>query len=136
DGAGADVHLLDLREASESLAGEYRQRVVLAMLGALALLAAAVWLALREARRVLRVLAPMLLTTLLVLAVLHGGGVALTLFHLVALVLGAGLGLDYALFVDAAGDDLVEQRRTLHALAVCSASTLLVFGLLALSQIP
>lgn len=136
DGAGADVHLLDLRQASESLAGEYRQRVVLAMLVALGLLAAAVWLALRERRRVLRVLAPMLLTTLLVLALLHGSGVALTLFHLVALVLGAGLGLDYALFVDAAGNDAVEQRRTLHALAVCSASTLLVFGLLALSQIP
>lgn len=134
--AGADVHLLDLREASESLAGEYRQRVVLAMLGALLLLAAAVWLALREPRRVLRVLAPMLLTTLLVLALLHGSGVALTLFHLVALILGAGLGLDYALFVDAAGGEAAEQRRTLHALVVCAASTLMVFGLLALSQIP
>ena len=133
---GPEVHLLDLRAASESLAGAYRERVVAAMLGALLLLALTVWIALRDPRRAWRVLLPMLLTTLLVLAVLHGSGVALTLFHLVALILGAGLGLDYALFVDNAGDDGPAQRRTLHALAVCSASTLLVFALLATSQIP
>jgi predicted exporter len=76
-----------------------------------------------------------------VLALLHGLGVALTLFHLIALVLAAGLGLDYALFFERSAqvDDVesaAEQRRTLHALLVCVASTALVFGLLALSTIP
>src|SRR3546814_3165927 len=52
------------------------------------------------ARRTVRVLLPMALTTLLVLAVLRLCGVELTLFHLVALILAAGLGLDYALFFD------------------------------------
>jgi len=60
----------------------------------------------------------------------------LTLFHLVALILAAGLGLDYALFFDHAGDDYADQLRTLHALIVCSLMTLLVFFLLALSSIP
>ena len=59
-----------------------------------------------------------------------------TLFHLVALILAAGLGLDYALFFDHAGDDRAEQLRTLHAVIVCSLTTLLVFALLALSSIP
>jgi predicted exporter len=63
-------------------------------------------------------------------------GVELTLFHLVALILAAGLGLDYALFFDHAGDDHADQLRTLHALVVCSLTTLLVFLLLALSSIP
>ncbi|GAB3312357.1 MMPL family transporter [Luteimonas notoginsengisoli] len=88
------------------------------------------------AQRTVRVLLPMALTTMLILAVLRLCGVELTLFHLVALILAAGLGLDYALFFDHAGDDYADQLRTLHALIVCSLMTLLVFFLLALSSIP
>ena len=50
--------------------------------------------------------------------------------------LAAGLGLDYALFFDHAGDDPDEQVRALHAIIVCSLTTLLVFLLLGLSTIP
>jgi predicted exporter len=141
-GAVADVvrkhgaQLLDLKQASESLVAEYRGRVLMALALAGVLLAAAVWIALRSPRRVLRVLAPMALTTLLILAVLRGLGVELNLFHLVSLILAAGLGLDYALFFDHAGDDRAEQLRTLHAVIVCSLTTLMVFALLALSSIP
>jgi predicted exporter len=130
------AELLDLKQASESLVADYRQRVLLALALAAVLLAATVWIALRDPRRVLRVLLPMALTTLLILAVLRGSGVELNLFHLVALVLAAGLGLDYALFFEHAGDDRAEQLRTLHAVIVCSLTTLLVFALLALSSIP
>lgn len=80
--------------------------------------------------------APMALTTLLLAGGLHAAGVPLSLFHLVALVLAAGLGLDYALFFEHASDDEADQRRTLHALLVCSLSTLLVFALLATSSLP
>lgn len=137
--AAAQAHgaqLLDLKQASESLVAAYRVRVLWALALAVVLLAATVWVALRVPRRVLRVLAPMALTTLLVLAVLRGFGIELTLFHLVALILAAGLGLDYALFFDHAGDDQADQRRTLHAVIVCSVTTLLVFALLAMSSIP
>lgn len=130
------VELLDLKTASESLVEAYRERVLLALAIAALLLAATVWLALRSPHRALRVLLPMALTTLIVLAVLRAFGVELTLFHLVALILAAGLGLDYALFFEHAGDDYADQLRTLHALIVCSLMTLLVFFLLALSSIP
>lgn len=130
------VELLDLKTASESLVVAYRERVLVALAIAALLLAATVWLALRAPRRALRVLLPMALTTLLVLAVLRACGIELTLFHLVALILAAGLGLDYALFFEHAGDDYEDQLRTLHALIVCSLMTLLVFFLLALSSIP
>ena len=131
-----EVELLDLKHASESLVAEYRERVLWALALAALLLAATVWIALRAPRRVLRVLAPMVLTTLLVLAALRGFGVELNLFHLVALILAAGLGLDYALFFDHAGDDRADQLRALHAIIVCSLTTLLVFSLLALSSVP
>jgi predicted exporter len=134
--AAHGASLLDMKDASESLVAAYRERVLAALGVAALLLAATVWIALRAPRRVWRVLLPMALTTLLILAVLRVCGVELTLFHLVALILAAGLGLDYALFFDHAGDDYADQLRTLHALIVCSLMTLLVFALLAFSSIP
>jgi predicted exporter len=100
------------------------------------LLVVVVAVALRDRHRVLRVLSPMALTTVMILAILHAFGVALSLFHLIALVLAAGLGLDYALFFEHAADDPAEQRRTLHAVLVCSLSTWMVFVLLAFMELP
>ena len=134
--AGTGVSLLDLKAASESLIAAYRERILWSLAAAALLLAAVVAASLRNWRRVRRVLAPMALTTLLLAGGLHAAGVPLSLFHLVALVLAAGLGLDYALFFEHASDDEADQRRTLHALLVCSLSTLLVFALLATSSLP
>ncbi|RBE31015.1 hypothetical protein BRM50_17565, partial [Xanthomonas oryzae pv. oryzae] len=133
---GSGAQLLDLKEASESLVAAYRGRVLGALVLAALLLAVTVAIALRSPRRIVRVLLPMALTTVLILAILRGTGVELNLFHLIALILAAGLGLDYALFFDHAGDDHADQLRTLHALIVCSLMTLLVFALLAASSIP
>ncbi|KCX00571.1 MMPL family transporter [Xanthomonas arboricola] len=130
------AQLLDLKDASESLVAAYRGRVLGALVLAALLLAVTVAIALRNPRRIVRVLLPMALTTVLILAILRGMGVELNLFHLIALILAAGLGLDYALFFDHAGDDHADQLRTLHALIVCSLMTLLVFALLAASSIP
>lgn len=132
---GSGAQLMDLREASRTLVNTYH-RVLVAMAVAAVLLAIAVGIALRERGRIVRVLLPMGLSALLILAVLRALGVELNLFHLISMILGAGLGLDYALFFDHAGDDAADQRRTLHALIVCSLMTLLVFVLLALSSIP
>src|SRR5690606_9682488 len=134
--AAHGAHLLDMKQASESLVADYRARILAALALAGLALVATVWFALRAPRRVARVLLPMALTTLLVLAVLRGFGIELNLFHLVSLILAAGLGLDYALFFEHAGDDRDDQRRTLHSVLVCSAMTLLVFSLLALSSVP
>lgn len=130
------AHLLDLKQASESLVAAYRERVLWALAAAVLLLVVAVSVGLREPRRVARVLAPMLVTGLVVVAVLRVAGVELNLFHLVSLILAAGLGLDYALFFDHAGSRREEQLRTVHAIGVCSLTTLSVFALLASSQIP
>ena len=134
--AGPDLTLLDTKDASETLVSNQRVKILWILALAALLLAGVVTFALRKASRVYRVLAPMALTTLLIIGALQAGGVSMTLFHLIALILAAGLGLDYALFFEHAADDRAEQRRTLHALLVCSASTLLVFALLAASTLP
>jgi predicted exporter len=134
--AGEGVTLLDTKDASETLVTHQRIKILWSLAIAAVLLAGVVMLSLRQASRVYRVLAPMALTTLLIIGILQAAGVSMTLFHLIALILAAGLGLDYALFFEHAADDPMEQRRTLHALLVCSISTLMVFALLALSSLP
>jgi predicted exporter len=130
------VTLLDLKAASEELVASYRTRILWSLGLSALLLSAVVWFALRRPARVRRVLAPMALTTLGVVALLHACGVSLSLFHLIALVLAAGLGLDYALFFEHAAADPAEQRRTLHAVLVSTLSTGIVFGVLIASSIP
>ncbi len=130
------VTWLDVRAASEALVVEQRGRMLVSLgLGGV-LLIAIVAIALRDLRRVGRVLAPLALTTLIVVAVLQTAGVSLNVFHLISLILAAGLGLDYALFFEHAADDAAEQARTLHAVLACAASTLMVFVLLATADIP
>ena len=100
------------------------------------LLVLVVRIALRSWRRATRVIMPMALATLIVIAVLRAAGQPLDLFHLISLVLAAGLGLDYALFFERAGMDRDEWLRTLHGVLVSAVSTLMVFALLSLSSIP
>jgi predicted exporter len=131
-----DVRLLDLTEAAQSLIAGQRTRILWSLGIASVLLTAVVAFALRNRVRVMRVLTPMALTTLVVIAVLQAAGISLNLFHLMSLILAGGLGLDYALFFERAADDAAEQRRTLHAVLVCAISTFLVFALLASSTLP
>ena len=134
--AAAGTIFLDLKQTSEDMVKRQRSRMLLSLSAGAVLLAAVVALALRSRARALRVIAPMAITTLVVLATLQGAGVSLTIFHLISLILVAGLGLDYALFFERAAADPAEQRRTLHAVLVCSLTTLLVFALLATSTLP
>jgi len=131
-----DVVMLDLKAVSEGLVAQQREHILRALTVAAFLLVAVVGIALRSAPRAARVLQPMILSTLLVLAVMHASGISLTLFHLMALVLAAGLGLDYALFFERAANDPIERRRTLHAVIVCSISTFIVFAVIAASSLP
>lgn len=134
--SGGSLTLLDLKQASEDLVARQREHILWSLAIAAVLLTVTVLAALRSVKRMSRVVAPMAITTVLILATLNGLGLSLNLFHLIALVLAAGLGVDYALFFEAVEHDPLEQRRTLHAVIVCSASTLLVFVVLACSTLP
>jgi predicted exporter len=134
-GRGPGVQLVDLKGEAAALAALQRERVLACLAVAAVLLAAVVAIALRSARRAGRVLAPMALSTAAIVALLRAFGVPLDLFHLMSLVLAAGLGVDYALYFEHSGDDGKERLRTLHAVLVCSVSTLMVFALLSFSSL-
>ncbi len=134
--SGGLVESIDLKQASENLIARQRIRILWSVGAAALLLVVVVYAALRSALRTVRVLTPMALTTLLIVAVLHAAGVALNLFHLVSLVLAAGLGLDYGLFFERTLHDPVGRRRTLHALLTCATAACMVFAVLASSTLP
>ena len=130
------LQLLDLKQAAEDLVAHQRLRILESVAAAAVLLLLVVAAACRSFTRMARVVTPMALSTLLTLAVLHGSGVELNLFHLIALVLAAGLGLDYGLFLERATPDAAEYRRALHTVCICATAACVVFAVLASSALP
>ena len=125
-----EVPLLDLKAESERLLAGYRLEALrLSALGMAAILLALA-LGLRQVRAVLQVAVPVTLALLLTAAVLHLVGQRLTVFHLIAMLLVMGIGLNYALFFDR------PEGSTLFSLYVTCATTLLAFGTLACSSNP
>jgi predicted exporter len=134
--SGGTLQLLDLKQAAEDLVSYQRQRILASVAAAAALLLVVVAATCRSFRRMLRVVTPMALSTLVTLALLHGAGVALNLFHLIALVLAAGLGLDYGLFLERASHEAAAHRRALHTVTICATAACVVFAVLGSSALP
>ncbi len=91
---------------------------------------------LRDGRRVARVFGAVAAAVLCDVALLTLLGERLSLVHVVALQLVAGVGLDYALFFARRQLDDEERARTLRTLTTCNAMTLLSFGLLLFCRTP
>jgi len=81
----------------------------------------------------LRLVAVPLLSSLLALGVLSLLGVAINLFHIFALYLVLGLGMDYSIFRREAG---TAPQRCLLAVLLSALTSSLSFGLLSLSSTP
>lgn len=90
----------------------------------------------RDVRKPLYILVPTIAAVLVVTALLVASGVTLSVFHMVALLLVIGLGLDYALFFNRLTHSEREWATTFKALWVCCVTTVLVFGMLMLSHTP
>jgi predicted exporter len=79
---------------------------------------------------------PILIAIGLTSTLLGAMGERLSLFHLIALLLTAGIGIDYSLFFHHGENQETQRLHIMHALLVCAASTVTVFGMLAASPIP
>ncbi|MBV8403151.1 MAG: hypothetical protein JO203_03070 [Gammaproteobacteria bacterium] len=136
--APARADLLDLKgEADRLYSGYLREAVELAVAGLLAIVALLA-LALRSAARVLRVVAPLLLAVLTVAAALAALGHALTILHVVGMLLIVAVGSNYALFFDrsAAGAPQRSTPLVLASLLTANLATVVAFGVLAFSSVP
>lgn len=131
-----DVVALDLQTATASMLRDYRREAVRwAAVGGVVLWLVLV-LRLRPLSRALFAALPAVLAVAGTVAILHLVGVSLTLFHVVALLLVAGLALDYALFFFCTDTQSHDHGATLFAIIVCAATTAAVFCVLAASAVP
>lgn len=132
----APALLIDLKQEIGGLVVGYRQQILLYSGVGVILIVALLFAHLRRLGATLRVILPSLLGMLCTVAVLHLCNVRLNIFHLVALLLVLGVGINYALFFNRVATDRAGENRVLFSLLVCLVSTLIGFGALAVSSIP
>ncbi|HUO78958.1 MAG TPA: hypothetical protein VMU00_02345 [Steroidobacteraceae bacterium] len=128
--AGPGLHYVDKPAEISALFKRQRELLGVLLAAGYALAAALLWLRYRADGW--RVLAPTAVATLFVLAA-HGlAGLPVQLLTLVSLLLLLGMGVDYGIFLMERPDD----GRMFVAICLSAASTLLSFGLLAVSGTP
>lgn len=128
------VLYLDVKKETARIMAAYRDRALeLLALGALGILLT-VAAGLRDARRALRVIAIPVVAVIATAALLAGFGPGLTLFHLLALLLVVGIGIDYALFFDRLAAHAEEWHSTYPAVWRSWLTTLSAFGSLLASS--
>lgn len=126
----AGVHWMDPVSDISSLFRHYREQSAWMMLAAYSVIAVLLFwrYGLRAGWHVL--LAP-LLAAWITLGLLGYAGVAINLFHVLALLLTLGVGIDYSIFFAESGE---HRDSTMLAVLLSTITTLLSFGLLALSH--
>jgi len=127
---------MDLKFESNLMVTTYRQEVMMYLAIGIGCLIVILVLGLQSFSKVATVLFPIAGSIMLDLSILHALGERLSLFHLAALLLVFGIGLDYTLFFQRPHKTIAEHQQTISAIFVCSLTTISVFGLLACSQTP
>ena len=128
--------LVDLAQISSQMVENYRHEALHQAGWGAMLILVLLSVGLGSPRRTLRVAVPVAAALVLTVALLIASGQHLGVFHLVALLLVMGIGLNYALFFERSPSDAADSSRTRLALAVCSISTITTFGFLSLSATP
>lgn len=90
----------------------------------------------RSARTAVIALGPALLACVATIVVLAATGAAIGILHVMALLLVVSLGVDFGIFLADATAGAAEVARSLVSIVTASISTILSFGLLALSHSP
>jgi len=131
-----DVQVVNVGQELSSLYKRYlHEAFVQVMLGALAvgvLLAAY----LRSGRRLLAVCQPLVVAVVLTLGGMAALQVPLGILHLVGLLLIVAVGSNYALFFDQLRETGRADEDTLASLMLANLTTVISFGLIAISNIP
>lgn len=113
-----------------------RSRVLGLLLGGLVAVMALLWIRYRTLRATCVAILPAMLAVLGTLAGFGLFGVKLTVMHVMGFALVLSMGADYGIFIVESKDEPKEVSRALVSIVVATMTTLLSFGLLALSRNP
>lgn len=129
-----DAMFLDVGAESNRLYAEYLAEAIWMSLAGFVAIAVLLAVSLRSPVRALRVLAPLVIAVVLVMAGLALAGERMTLLHLVGFLLTIAVGSNYALFFDQPA--AASEPRTTSSLVIANATTVIGFGALATSTVP
>jgi predicted exporter len=129
------VDYVDLKALSDASVTGFRDQALHRLGLGVALIVGLLLLARRPAATVVRIVLALAGAVALGAAALLLIGERFSLFHIMSGLIVVGVGLDYALFFSWHPEDADERQRTLQSVIVCAASTVLVFGLTAVSSI-
>ena len=113
-----------------------RIRTVVASIVGFVAIFALLWARYRSARKTWIALAPALLASLTTVGALVLLGAALTILHVMSLLLVVSMGVDFGIFFVDTADSLEESARTMVSILTAAVTTILSFGLLGLSASP
>jgi predicted exporter len=128
--------LIDLKDDVEALLADYRRTALWAAVGGATLILVLLIAQLRSVRVVTRICAALAAAVVITAGALIRFEGSLTLFHLVALLLVAGIGSNYAIFLCRLPAENTARRTTLASILLASATTFIAFALLSTSTTP
>jgi predicted exporter len=139
--ATRDALFIDIKGEADRLYGGYLREAIRLSAAGLAVIVVLLCVALRDWRRVLAVLAPLVAAVLVVAAGFALADAPMILLHLVGMLLIVAIGSNYALFFDRgaaapAGADDGSRPRMLASLLTANLTTVAGFGVLAFSSVP
>lgn len=133
---GTEALFVDIFGESNNLYRTYLDEAILLSLAGILAIVVLMGVVLREPMRLVRVMVPVVTAELIVMAGLVATGHALTLLHLVGMLLIVAVGTNYALFFNQAEQNPSDDPRTLASLLLANLATVIGFGILALSPVP
>lgn len=131
-----DVRYFDQTATLQAAYGRYRARTLELVLAGLGVVFAMVWLRYRRVALALAAFAPAVLAAATALALVALTGAPVGILHVVAMLLILSMGVDYGVFLAESREDPGGFDATLLSVLVACLSTVLAFGLLAMSQSP
>jgi predicted exporter len=131
-----DVHYFDQKAFLDELYADFRATTVEQIFVGNLLVVGLLLLRYRQLRPALAAYFPSVLVALLLLACFAATGTETNLLHAVSLVMVTGMGVDYGVFVIDTARDRRAMGTTMLSVLLCCLTTVLTFGVLAVSQHP
>jgi predicted exporter len=133
DWAVGEAEFVDLKRETDQLVQSFLDSSVVWLLGSLLAVQIVLYSGLRKLAAVARVMGPVLISITVTLGLLAALDIPISVFHILSLILVAGLGMDYGLFFSRHGD---QGTVTFRAAILCNLTTASVFSVMAFSSIP
>jgi len=127
---------VEIKRATEHLLTEYRTSIFEKFVWVAMLLSFIILFWSRNLIKTIWILLPVSIGILSGLAMPLFMGSGINIFHLLALLLILGMGIDYSLFFNRPAIGLLERQQTVHAISISAVTTSAAFSVLAFSSVP